>query len=403
MMMKYELKKLFNKKINRIILSTMIFLAIVISYLAVGSMRYRDAEGELHTGVTAGRRLIDDKNQWRGEISSDKIKEIVKNRRELAKMYPDGIPNTEYGKFVQSYDDIISFVIYVLTPDSGYDQSILYQLSDGQIDSLYETYSANFEMMLHTYGKTSVQQEFLRKQYAEIEMPLYYAAKDSWDTMAMYAQTYAIILAIVIGFLASGIFADEFRTKAEMVFFSTKYGRSKATKNKVLAGILMTTIVYWMGMGILSIISFGIMGTSGFMTPYQIDQPYSIYVMTYGQYYLLLLACGYIASLLSAAITMLVTVKMHSANLAICIPFFLYCMMPFIGRAVPALATVFDVMPCVFMNIIEYVKVPTVFQIGFVVIRQVPLVMFVYGMLAIILLPFVYRGYCRYGLMKRDK
>ena len=30
-------------------------------------------------------------------------------------------------------------------------------------------------------------------------------------------------------------------------------------------------------MGILSIVSFGVMGTSGFLTPYQIDQPYSIY------------------------------------------------------------------------------------------------------------------------------
>jgi len=26
------------------------------------------------------------------------------------------------------------------------------------------------------------------------------------------------------------------------------------------------------------------MGTSGFLTPYQIDQPYSIYIMTYGEY-----------------------------------------------------------------------------------------------------------------------
>lgn len=99
----------------------------------------------------------------------------------------------------------------------------------------------------------------------------------------------------------------------------------------------MTTVVYWTGMGILSIVSFGVMGTSGFLTPYQIDQPYSIYSMTYGEYYFLILLCGYIASLFSAAITMLVTVKMHSANLAICIPFFLYCMMPFIGRAVPVL------------------------------------------------------------------
>lgn len=45
MMMKYELKKFFHKKINKIILIVMVFLASIISCLAVGSMRYRDAEG----------------------------------------------------------------------------------------------------------------------------------------------------------------------------------------------------------------------------------------------------------------------------------------------------------------------------------------------------------------------
>ena len=44
---------------------------------------------------------------------------------------------------------------------------------------------------------------------------------------AMYAQTYGIILAVVIGFLAAGIFADEFRTKAEAVFFLQNTGDLK--------------------------------------------------------------------------------------------------------------------------------------------------------------------------------
>lgn len=400
MMMKYELKKFFHKKINKIIFIAMIFLAIVISYLAVGSMRYRDAEGKLYTGVTAGRRLATDRNKWKGKLTVEKIKAVVEDRRTLAQLYPEGIPDTEYGKTVQSYDDIFSFGIYVFTPDSGYDQNVLYHLSDEQLENFYSTYETNIQKMVQTYGKNSKQKEFLNRKYEEIEMPLDYAAKDSWDTMAMYVQTYGIILAVVIGFLASGIFADEFRTKAEAVFFSTKYGRSKATRNKILTGIVMTTVVYWAGMGILSIISFGIMGTSGFLTPYQIDQPYSIYIMTYGEYYFLILVCGYIASLFSASITMLVTVKMHSANLAICIPFFLYCMMPFIGRAVPAFETVFNIMPSVFMNIIEYAKVPIIFQIGPIVVRQIPFVMTIYGILAIILLPLVYKRFSKYGLKK---
>ena len=79
MMMKYELKKFFHKKINKIILIVMVFLASIISCLAVGSMRYRDAEGKLYTGITAGRRLAADRNKWKGKLTVEKIKEVVKN------------------------------------------------------------------------------------------------------------------------------------------------------------------------------------------------------------------------------------------------------------------------------------------------------------------------------------
>lgn len=95
-----------------------------------------------------------------------------------------------------------------------------------------------------------------------------------------------------------------------------------------------TQVSIWIGVGVLSLISFAVTGTSGFFTPYQIDDPYSIYVMTYGEYYLLILVGGYIVTMFCAALTMLVTVKMHTPNLAICIPFFLLCMMPFIANII---------------------------------------------------------------------
>lgn len=105
------------------------------------------------------------------------------------------------------------------------------------------------------------------------------------------------------------------------MFFCYKVREIEGNKNKIIAGIFVSTVIYWIGVGILSLISFAVMGTSGFFTLYQIDDPYSIYVMTYGEYYLLILVGGYIATMFCAALTMLVTVKMHTPNLAVCIPF----------------------------------------------------------------------------------
>lgn len=400
MILKYELKKVFSKKLNRIVLIAALLAAVALSVFAIGSARYVDENGEGHTGLTASRRLAADRNRWAGELTGDKIAQVVSSRTEINRKYSYDVPDEEYGKTVQSYNDIENFVIGVLTPDTVWDQSVLYQLEDKQAENLYSIYKNNLQEMAEKYGETPEQQRFLAEQYEKTELPFTYEAKDSWDTIVMYVETYGMILAIVIGFLAAGIFAEEFRSQADAVFFSARYGRTKAAKQKVIAGLLMTTIVYWVGMGILSLVSLGVMGSSGFSTPYQIDQPYSIYAMTFGQYYLLTVLCGYIASLLAASVTMLIAAKMRSANVAVCVPFFLFCVMPFIGRAFSAFLIFFKLTPDMLLNVIECAKNPNIFQIGNFVFRQIPCIMLIYFVISIILLPFVYRNYYRYGLKK---
>lgn len=143
-----------------------------------------------------------------------------------------------------------------------------------------------------------------------------------------------------------------------------------------------------------------LMGVSGINTPYQMSQAYSIYVMTYGQYYLLTIVCGYIASLLAASLSMLVAAKMHTISVAVCIPFFLYCVLPFIGRALSRYTTFFNLMPTMLTNVEASAKVPLIFQVGNHVFRQIPLVMVIYVAVAVLLMPLTYRSLYRYGKNK---
>lgn len=402
-MLKFELKKIFSKRINQVLLAAVLVVTIIYSGMAIGSMSYTDEEGQDHTGIEAGRLLAEDINQWKGELTAEKISEVINDYKTLSAEYPDGIPDTEYGKTIQSYYDIYDFVIGIMTPDSEWDESVVYQLSDEQLQDIYTIYQDNMKKMAEEYGTTPEKRNYLESIYEKIEIPLSFEAKDSWDTMTMYAQTYVLLMAVIIGFLAAGIFSGEFRPGTEDVFLAAKYGRSKAIKNKIIAGILVSTIVYWIGVGLLSFISFAVMGTSGFFTPYQIDDPYSIYVMTYGEYYLLILVGGYIATMFCAALTMLVTVKMHTPNLAVCIPFFLLCMMPFIARVLPTFDAFFNLLPTVLTNIFNAVRTPILFQIGPLVFRQISFLMFLYIVLFIVLLPFIYRSYSRYGIKKKIK
>ena len=79
------------------------------------------------------------------------------------------------------------------------------------------------------------------------------------------------------------------------------------------------------------------------------------------------------------------------------LPFFLYCLLPFIGRALSGYTTLFNLIPTILTNVQASVKVPLIYQIGNCVFRQIPLVMVMYTVMAIALLPFIYKSFRRYG------
>lgn len=68
--------------------------------------------------------------------------------KDLSAKYPEEIPDNEYGKTVQSYEPITDFVIGILTPDTEWDNSVLYQLSDEQAADIYTLYRKIWEKWL---------------------------------------------------------------------------------------------------------------------------------------------------------------------------------------------------------------------------------------------------------------
>lgn len=309
MMLKYELKKILNKRMNRTLLAAALLLMVVFSFFAIGSFRVRtvDADGEIQNSLSAARIMIADKNHWQGELTPEVIAKSVERNK---------------AGDLQSTQDIIYSASRMLLGEFSDldDYEAILSADSAQIAAIYDTYHDNLRKMSTEYADTPKQQVFLMKQYEKIGTPFTYKAYDSWDTMLLYATTSSLILIIVIGFLTAGIFADEFQYKADSVFFSTRYGRSKTVHTKIRAGLIIATLVYGIGMAILSAICFSVMGVSGSSTAYQFYQPYSIYSVTFGQMYGILILCGYIAGLLAASVSMLIASKTRTISIAVIIP-----------------------------------------------------------------------------------
>ena len=383
MMLKYELKKVLNKRINRVLLTATLLLSVVFSILAIGSFEFTDTDGNNHKGVSAASSLIADKNQWEGELTPEKIADIVNN-----------IPNDVYGRDIQSGYDIIAPASRMLTGEYGDsdDPEAILKADPDQIASIYEIYTHNLEVMSEFNGETPEKEAFLLHQYEKIKKPFYYEATDPWETMYLYVSTFSIVLLVVIGFLTAGIFTEEFQNRSASVFFSTRFGRSKAVRNKVLSGIIITILVYGCGMGLMSAIFFAVAGTSGADVAYQCLYPYAIYSVTCSQMYWIMVLSGFVASLLSAAVAMFVASKTKAISLSVAAPFVLFCVSPLLGRALP-FKTFFLLSPSELTNLLNDARDVYIFQIGTVGFRQIPFIIVAYASVALILLPFIYTSY----------
>ena len=379
MMLKYELKKVLNKRMNRVLLAVAMLLMVVFSIFAIGSFRAVDTDGETVTGFSAARIMVEDKNRWKGELTPEVIEKSVESKLAGDWQSTSDIIYSTSKMLVGEFSDLDDYEA-ILSADSA------------QIASIYDIYHDNLGAMSEEYGDTPEKQAFLMEQYEKIDTPLTYEAYDSWDTMLMYATTCSLILIIVISFIAAGIFAEEFQYKADAVFFSTRYGRSKAVHAKIRAGLIIATVVYGIGIGLLSIISFSVLGTSGASTAYQFSQPYAIYSVTFGQMYGILVLSGYIASLLAASVSMLIASKTKTMSIAIVAPAVLFYVSPFVGRALP-FRTFFSLTPDQLMNIVNCARIPYIYQVGTIVFRQIPFIIVFYAVISVAFLPLVYRNY----------
>lgn len=383
MMLRYEFKKVLSKRVNRILMAAIVILALAFSCFAVGSFRFVDVSGNVHTGISVPRVLVAERNQWQGELTADKLSQVAEKYRA--------------GDWQSTYDIVYSGGRMLAGEHSDYDDYVkaFEVASEAQLTSIYDKYRENLKYASEDEGETPEQIAFLMKQYEKIDTPFYYEAADSWDTMYLYGTTFSIILIVVIGFMAAGILAEEFQYKADAVFFSVKYGRSRAVGNKIKAGLITATIVYWGGVGLLSLICFAIMGVSGANTPYHFYYPYAIYAVSCAQMYGLILLCGYVGALLSAVVSMLVAAKTRSVSIAVCVPFILFCVSPFIGRGLPVNKKFFALIPDQLVNVMNCARIPCIYQIGDLVFRQIPFITGFYAILVVAMMLLTYRNYRR--------
>lgn len=255
MMLLFEIKKVLSKPLNKAALLILAAVLIIGSFLTIRDVRYIDADGNSSTGISAARHLQEDKNQYKGYLTEDVLKQVIQaNAAVNASAEAQSADIQENDKAAakgQGFADIREIINLAFGELDNYDYYRIDSVSEDEVGSLYEQRVTGLKNYLDRDDVTNTfsddEKEWLINKYESLDTPLYYEYADGWKALmdSQYLPTLMMITVLIIGFLVSGIFSDEFAWKADSIFFSTRLGRGKAILSKMGAGFVITTVLYW--------------------------------------------------------------------------------------------------------------------------------------------------------------
>lgn len=389
----YEIKKVFSKRGNKIALVFIFAVLAVVLYFIVGENEYVNQNGDAETGFAAIGKIRELKKEWSGDLTEDTIRKVIEENARISQtpeVQSDDFQqnNIAYCK-KQGFMDIRNLLNYDYGSFDDYNYYLADSLSPDDAADFYSNRIKNLKEWLEEDGKgqfSEKEKNYLIRKYEALETPLYYDYQAGWKSLFQYAPSIIMIMTLVLGFLCAGIFFGEFQQKANAIFYSSYYGRNKAVWAKVKAGVIIITVIYWVVMLLYTTLVLGMLGADGANCPIQsaINGWKSIYNITNGQEYILIVFGGYLGCLFMLSLSMLISAKTNSAVIAVIVPFGLIFLPSFLsGTSLPLLNKVLGLLPDQMLQMNQVVKSFHLYEIFGRVFCAVPVLIILYAVLTV--------------------
>lgn len=397
-MLQFELRKIFSKFKNKIAMIVLLVMLIAVSILTMQRVEYVDAEGNSSSGIAAAQNLRAEQNKWAGYLTEDVFADVFQENQRInssEEALSEDIQEQDkaYGK-TQGIMGIKELINSAFSPWREYNYYAIDNLSEEEAGQVYEKRIESLKEYLNSGEEffPDSQKEFLIHRYETLETPFYYEYTGGWEALLQNISTFILFLALMIGFLVSGIFSEEFQTKADSIFFSAKLGRNKAVRVKIGTGLLMITALYIGFVFLYTAIVLLTLGADGAGCPIQLDFWRTAYNITFFQGYLLIVVGGYTGTLLAAVASMLVSAATRSTAIAVIVPFLVLCAFPFLSRVI-TLPGVCSFFPDQLLDVFSGIKDFGLVELGGTVMSTVTVIIPVYMAVSLCLLPVLYRTY----------
>ncbi|HBA68290.1 MAG TPA: ABC transporter permease, partial [Lachnospiraceae bacterium] len=235
-MVKYEIKKVFSKTGSKIAVLLLLLTMGIICFFAL-SVSYVDEKGESRNGPAAVCALKAAQKEWAGYLNEETIRKVIATNRRIRNTPEALSQNVTQKNIAYSWGQGIAEIRSLLNCSyaKGFREYDYYRADSlAEDDAVY--FYTNRTKLLREWlqneakGQFSAQEkEYLIRQYGNLNTPFYYDYMAGWQQLFEFSPTIIMLTMLILGYLVSGIFSNEFTWKSDAIFFSSVYGRNKGT------------------------------------------------------------------------------------------------------------------------------------------------------------------------------
>lgn len=322
-----ELKRFLKTRSVQITLLLGLLFAVALAYFPISfeSYTYTDEDGQEVTveGLEAIRMQRENQGQFHGEITEEKLAESIDRWHSFENRYEGGLPDGIYDDRVSGSDyfqDVYPYE-WILTrmseayaePETGMALS-REELTEEHADGFYQQIDRHLSDLLYLENGTGKKVDAAVSQaktlYEQIDRPFYYESGISSNAVD-YTVLIVFLLVILGTILAAPAFSGDYQTQAEQIIKCTKYGRRKLAVNRMLAGLLIMTVEYFLCISIFLLITDTAFGWESLKTSVQALLSVAVFLpVNIWELQILIALGGYISLLATICFTMFLSGRM---------------------------------------------------------------------------------------------
>ena len=267
---KQELKRLFLSARVKVIFLSAIVLSLLLALLPseFSDANVPDEQGNIHPlhGVEAIKYIEEISSSGNGEVTPDRLKEALQTYQDLYYEYgvdpleSSDFPLDVYWEQIRPIRPLLRMI--AIAYGTNMKDADLMSLHPDDMDRFYEACELRLVNVMES-DYILKDADFIRKAttiYDNVKKPFIVSqgyTRDAFD----YISLTIFMLVLLSSVMAAPVFSERYASGEDSVIRCTEFGRGKIVRTTLMAVFTISSLMYFMGIGIHLLVSDMIFGT----------------------------------------------------------------------------------------------------------------------------------------------